>query len=166
LFNFTARIILKKVKMKKIVVFVGLIAFVSLLSCKENVTNKIKKENLEVAKNRDYKQNEGAAKLNFDRLEHDFGKITQGDVVETTFTFKNTGLNDLIITNATSTCGCTVPEWPKQPIAPGAEESIKVKFNSAGKSNKVTKTITLTTNTANGKESVVIKTEIMPKDKA
>jgi hypothetical protein len=152
--------------MKKIVVFVGLIVFVSLLSCKENVTSKIKKENLEIAKNRDYKQNEGAAKLKFDRLEHDFGKITQGDIVETTFTFKNTGLDDLIITNATSTCGCTVPEWPKQPIAPGAEESIKVKFNSSGKSNKVTKTITLTTNTANGKESVVIKTEIMPKDKA
>jgi len=166
LFNFTIRIILKIVKMKKIIVFVGLIAFVSLLSCKENVTSKIKKENLEIAKNRDYKQNEGAAKLTFDRLEHDFGKITQGDIVETTFKFKNTGLNDLIITNAKSTCGCTIPEWPKQPIAPGAEESIKVKFNSSGKSNKVTKTITLTTNTANGKESVVIKTEIMPKDKA
>ena len=89
-----------------------------------------------------------------------------GDIVETTFTFKNTGLNDLIITNAKSTCGCTIPEWPKEPIPPGAEESIKVKFNSAGKSNKVTKTITLATNTANGKESVVIKTEIMPKVKS
>ena len=152
--------------MKKIVVFVGLIAFISLVSCKENVTGKIKKENVEIAKNRDYTINEGAPKLVFDRLEHDFGKITQGDVVETIFTFKNTGKDDLIITNATSTCGCTIPEWPKQPIAPGAEESIKVKFNSSGKSNKVTKTITLTTNTANGKESVVIKTDIMPKDKA
>lgn len=152
--------------MKKIVVFVGLVAFVSLLSCKENVAGKIKKENVEIAKNRDSNINEGAAKLTFDRTEHDFGKITQGDVVETVFTFKNTGKNDLIITNATSTCGCTIPEWPKEPIPPGAEESIKVKFNSSGKSNKVTKTITLTTNTSNGKESVVIKTEIMPKDPA
>ena len=57
-----------------------------------------------------------------------------------------------------------MPEWPKEPIAPGAEGEIKVLFNSAGKLNKVTKTITLTTNTATGKESVMIKTDIKPKE--
>ncbi len=138
---------------------------VSFTSCKENVAGKINKANLEVAKERDYKINEGAAGLTFDRNSHDFGEIIQGDVVETTFTFKNTGKSELIITNATSTCGCTVPEWPKEPIAVGGEGEIKVKFNSAGKSNKVTKTITLTTNTPSGKESVIIKTDIKPKEK-
>ncbi len=136
---------------------------VSFTSCKENVAGKINKANLEVAKERDYKINEGAAALSFDRDTHDFGVITQGDIVETTFTFKNTGKSELIITNASSTCGCTIPEWPKEPIAVGGVGEIKVKFNSAGKSNKVTKTVTLTTNTPSGKESVVIKTEIKPK---
>ncbi len=148
--------------MKKILMLFVLCA--SFTSCKENVAGKINKANLEVAKERDYKTNEGAAGLTFDRASHDFGVITQGDVVETTFTFKNTGKSDLIITNATSTCGCTVPEWPKEPIPVGGEGEIKVKFNSAGKSNKVTKTITLTTNTPSGKESVIIKTEIKPKE--
>jgi len=150
--------------MKKVIVLVGLCAFISLTSCKENVAGKINQENLEIAKARDYKLNAGAAALVFDRAEHDFGTIVQGDVVETTFSFKNTGKTDLIITNATSTCGCTIPEWPKQPIAVGESGEIKVKFNSAGKLNKVTKTITLTTNTQTGKESVVIKTEIKPKE--
>jgi hypothetical protein len=140
-----------------------LLVFISFTSCKENVAGKIKKSNLEVAKQRDYKLNEGAPALTFDRKDHDFGVITQGDIVETTFTFKNTGKSELIITNATSTCGCTVPEWPKEPIPVGGEGEIKVKFNSTGKSNKVTKTVTLTTNTPDGKESVIIKTEIKPK---
>ncbi len=150
--------------MKKSLMLGSLFVFISFTACKENVASKINKENLEVAKERDYKSNDGAAVLTFDKNDHDFGVITQGDVVETIFTFKNTGKSELIITNATSTCGCTIPEWPKEPIPVGGEGEIKVKFNSAGKSNKVTKTITLTTNTPNGKESVVIKTEIKPKE--
>ena len=150
--------------MKKIIILAGLCAFVSFTSCKENVASKINKSNLEVANERDYKMNEGAAGLTFDRVNHDFGVITQGDVVETIFTFTNTGKSELIITNATSTCGCTIPEWPKEPIPVGGEGEIKVKFNSAAKLNKVTKTVTLTTNTPSGKESVVIKTEIKPKE--
>tara|TARA_R110002073_G_scaffold139232_2_gene289310 strand:- start:81177 stop:81632 length:456 start_codon:yes stop_codon:yes gene_type:complete len=147
--------------MKKIII---VFAFFALVSCKENVAGKINKENLVTAKERDSKLNVGEPALVFDRAEHDFGVITQGDQVETIFSFKNTGKSELIITNATSTCGCTVPEWPKEPIAPGAEGEIKVLFNSAGKLNKVTKTITLTTNTATGKESVMIKTDIKPKE--
>ncbi len=150
--------------MKKLTMLASLVVLISFTACKENVASKINKENLEVAKERDYKSNDGAAVLTFDKNDHDFGVITQGDVVETIFTFKNTGKSELIITNATSTCGCTIPEWPKEPIPVGGEGEIKVKFNSAGKSNKVTKTITLTTNTPNGKESVVIKTEIKPKE--
>jgi len=151
--------------MKKIIILASLCACVSLTACNENVASKINKANLEIAKERDYKQNEGAPALTFDRADHDFGEITQGDIVNTTFKFKNTGKSELIITNATSTCGCTIPEYPKQPIPVGGEGEIKVQFNSAGKSNKVTKTVTLTTNTAKGKESVVIKTEIKPKEK-
>jgi hypothetical protein len=151
--------------MKQLLALAILVIF-SLISCKENVANKINKENLEVAKQRDYKLNEGAAAISFSKTEHDFGVINEGDIVETTFSFKNTGKSELIITNAVGSCGCTVPEWPKEPIAAGESGQIKVKFNSQGKPNKQSKTITLTTNTSNGKETVLVKAEVTPKQKA
>jgi len=150
--------------MKKIAIIIVLVAF-SITSCKENVANKINQENLDVAKQRDYKLNEGAAAINFTKKEHDFGTINEGDVVETTFSFTNTGKSELIITNAVGSCGCTVPEWPKQPIGIGGAGEIKVKFNSSGKPNNQRKTITLTANTAKGKEVVVIKAQVTPKQK-
>jgi len=150
--------------MKKIAIIIVLVAF-SITSCKENVANKINQENLDVAKQRDYKLNEGAAAINFTKKEHDFGTINEGDVVETTFSFTNTGKSELIITNAVGSCGCTVPEWPKQPIGVGGAGEIKVKFNSSGKPNNQRKTITLTANTAKGKEVVVIKAQVTPKQK-
>lgn len=151
--------------MKQLLALTILVTF-SLISCKENVASKINKENLEVAKERDYKLNQGAAAITFSKTEHDFGVINEGDIVETTFNFKNTGKSELIITNAIGSCGCTVPEWPKEPIAAGESGQIKVKFNSQGKPNKQSKTITLTTNTANGKETVLVKAEVTPKQKA
>lgn len=151
--------------MKKIVLLLALAAF-TLTSCKEKVANKINKENLEIAKQRDFKMNEGAAEVTFSRTEHDFGVINEGDVVETTFSFQNTGKSDLIITNAVGSCGCTVPEWPKEPIAVGGTGVIKVKFNSSGKPNKQSKNVTLTTNTAKGSEVVVIKAQVTPKSTA
>lgn len=70
----------------------------------------------------------------FNEVVHDFGRITIGEKVEYSFKFRNTGSKDLVITSATSTCGCTVPEYPKEPIKPGREAYLKVVFNSAGKS--------------------------------
>lgn len=149
--------------MKRLLVILSIA--VLAVSCKENAVNKINKENLEIAKERDYKLNEGAAAITFDKSEHDFGTIDEGDVVETTFSFKNTGKSVLVITKAVGSCGCTVPEWPKQPIAVGETGEIKVKFNSSGKPNKQNKTITLTTNTAKGREMVRIKADVTPKAK-
>ncbi|RPD98849.1 DUF1573 domain-containing protein [Aureibaculum marinum] len=135
----------------------------SMISCKENAASKIKEENLKLAKERDFKMSEGAPAVSFSKTEHDFGVINEGDIVETTFDFKNTGKSALIISNATSTCGCTVPEYPKEPIPVGGTGSIRVKFNSSGKPNQINKVVTLTTNTANGKETVLIKANVTPK---
>ena len=151
--------------MKLQVKIILILAVFSMISCKENVTSKIKKENLEIAKQRDFKMTEGASAVTFSKTEYDFGTINEGDVVETTFDFKNTGKSALIISNATSTCGCTVPEYPKEPIPVGGTGSILVKFNSSGKPNQQNKVVTLTTNTAKGKEMVVIKANVIPKDK-
>jgi hypothetical protein len=88
-----------------------------------------------------------ATTIQFAETEFDFGKMKQGDQVEHVFKFTNTGSEPLIIEDAKGSCGCTVPSYPKEPVAPGASGEILVKFNSAGKSNNQQKTVTLTANT-------------------
>ena len=89
----------------------------------------------------------GTAAISFDQMAHNFGDIKQGEVVEYAFKFTNTGDKDLLITDAHSTCGCTVPDWPKEPIKPGKSSYMKVVFNSAGKEGYTEKEITITANT-------------------
>jgi hypothetical protein len=85
--------------------------------------------------------------MHFDQTKFDFGEMNQGDVVHHSFSFTNTGSNPLLITNAVGSCGCTVPTYPKEPIAPGGKGTIEVQFNSAGKKDMQDKTVTLTANT-------------------
>jgi hypothetical protein len=85
--------------------------------------------------------------IKFDNIKYDWGTVKQGDAVNHTYKFTNTGKTPLVITNAKASCGCTVPNWTKDPVAPGKTGEIKVKFDSAGKSGQVTKTITVTANT-------------------
>jgi len=87
--------------------------------------------------------------LSFEKTAHDFGTISQGDVVEEVFSFTNTGNEPLIITDARGTCGCTTPKWPHEPILPGAKGQITVGFNSAGKSGRQDKVVTITSNAVN-----------------
>lgn len=85
--------------------------------------------------------------MTFEVLEYNFGTIKQGEVVTREFKFKNTGREPLIINNAIGSCGCTVPDYPKEPIKPGGSGVIKVTFNSAGKMGQQDKTVTLTYDT-------------------
>lgn len=85
--------------------------------------------------------------MEFATLEHDFGTINEGDVVEYTYKFKNTGEAPLIIQHAQGSCGCTVPDWTKEPIPVGGEGYVKAKFDSKGKPNIQNKTVTVTANT-------------------
>lgn len=101
--------------------------------------------------------------MTFDKLSHDFGTIDEGEVVETVFTFTNTGSSDLIILNARGSCGCTVPDYPKdQPIAPGDSAKVTVKFDSNNKPNANNRSVTFTTNTKKGREVVQIRTFVTP----
>ncbi|MFM6954742.1 MAG: DUF1573 domain-containing protein [Sphingobacteriaceae bacterium] len=80
------------------------------------------------------------------------------------FFFTNTGKSALIISSAAATCGCTVPEYPKEPLAPGKTGIIHVVFNSTGKSGMQNKTITLTTNTFKGNEELHLVGNVKPKN--
>jgi hypothetical protein len=151
--------------MKKTIALSILSLSLLTLSCNENAAKKINDKNVEMAKQRDDEIKEGGPKLNFDKTEHDFGVINEGDVVETVFSFTNSGNSELIITSAKGSCGCTVPEWPKQPIMPGEAGEIKVKFNSSNKPNMQKKQVTLLTNTEQGKEILKITAEVTPKPK-
>jgi hypothetical protein len=89
--------------------------------------------------------------INFENPTSDWGKVNDGDKVTHVFKFTNTGENPLIISDAKGSCGCTVPEWPKEPIAPGKKGEIKVVFDSKGKGSKEgkmdSKKVTITANT-------------------
>ncbi|MCB0396081.1 MAG: DUF1573 domain-containing protein [Flavobacteriales bacterium] len=98
--------------------------------------------------------------LTLDEPEYDFGTISQGEKVEKSFTFKNTGKSDLIISNATGSCGCTVPTWPSAPIKPGETGVIEVVFNSEGKSGHQEKTVTVMANTQPNRSTIKIYGEV------
>ena len=151
--------------MSRAILAICLVVVMAFVSCKENATSKIKTDNVAVAAERDE-----ASKLlpvmQFAKVEHDFGTIVQGTPQETVFKFTNTGEAPLIITNASSSCGCTVPEYPKnKAIAPGESGEMLVKFNGAGQ-NQITKTITVLTNTTKGSELLKIKAFVNPKGSA
>jgi Protein of unknown function (DUF1573) len=85
--------------------------------------------------------------IKYEEESFDFGMVKEDEHVIHVFKFKNTGAEPLVISNARGSCGCTVPTWPKEPIAPGAMGEIKVDFNSAGKPGNQSKRITVVANT-------------------
>ena len=87
------------------------------------------------------------AKIVFEEVQYDYGKVDAGTLVEHTFVFTNTGKVPLVISDARSTCGCTVPEYPKEPVAPGQQGEIYVRFNTKGKFDRQIKPVTITANT-------------------
>lgn len=100
---------------------------------------------------------ENAPVITFSETSYDFGTVKQGEVVEHTFKFTNTGKSPLIIESATASCGCTVPESPKEPIAPGKTGEIKVQFNSTGKSGMQAPMVTVRANTVPNITQVSLK---------
>lgn len=94
--------------------------------------------------------NKNAPKFQFSEQNntHDFGKIPEGPVAEHVFEFKNTGKEPLIISNASASCGCTTPEWPKEPILPGKKGKITVRYNTQGRQGPFTKTVYIQSNAA------------------
>ncbi len=95
--------------------------------------------------------------ITWEKPTHDFGDITQGEKVEHTFKFTNTGDSPLVITNVQVTCGCTTPKgWTRDPIPPGEESEIILGFNSAGKYGRQKKIITIVSNAVNPEGAQIV----------
>ncbi|RZN83235.1 MAG: DUF1573 domain-containing protein [Winogradskyella sp.] len=148
--------------MKKVILGLGALCMLAFTSCKDNASSKVNSENVALAAERD--ANAGnLPMIKFDKETHDFGTIENGTPVETVFKYTNIGNSMLVVSNVKSTCGCTVPSNYTKQVAPGESGEFAVKFNGKGNGNKVTKAITMTTNTAKGNEQVKI-TAFVEKD--
>lgn len=119
-----------------------LILSVTLMACNSNTTNESDTNLIEFG---DGKEKE--AKFDFKETDWDFGTLTQGEIVEHSFKFTNVGNEPLVISSVRASCGCTVPDYSREPIKPGKTGVIKVSFDSNNKSNAVTNDVTITANT-------------------
>jgi len=150
--------------MKKLMFALVALATVSFTACNSNkASDKVDASKKEIAEERDA-QTQSFPVMEFDEKQFDFGTVEEGEVVEHTFAFTNTGEAPLIVSNAVSSCGCTVPTWTKEAIAPGEQGEMVVKFNTRGKPNKQMKAVRITANTQSGRETIRIKAFVNPKN--
>ena len=149
----------------KILEFITLIIAIILISCNTNdkkITTDLVKNPLSANPDPTIMM----PKIQLEEDNFDFGDILQGASVTHYFMIKNIGRDDLLISSVKGSCGCTVSEWPKDPILPGEKSNIKVTFNSTGKKGRQKKTITLLTNSIpNTKVITISGNVIIPKEK-
>ena len=142
--------------MKNSILAIAVIALFAFTSCKKNAADSVVETNVTQAADRDSKTGEFPV-MTFDEKQFDFGEITQGTAVEHIFTYTNTGKSNLVVVNAKSSCGCTVPTFTKEPVAPGSEGVITAIYNSKGRPGNFTKTITVKHNGEGGTEFLTIR---------
>lgn len=104
------------------------------------------------------------AVISFEETDYDFGTVQEGDIVNYTFKFTNTGSAPLLISKATATCGCTVPQWPKEPVGVGETGEIQVKFNTKNRRNMQTKYININANTKPAVTRLKISGNVLPNE--
>ena len=142
-----------------------LILIISLFSC-SNEQSKVPANVVNIPNSASGNDDlDGLPVIEFAALEHDFGKVIQGEVVSYSFKFKNTGKSDLLIANISAACGCTASEYPRTPVRPGEEQSIVVTFNSAGKTGFQNKTLEVAANTQPSNTILTIKAMVFTPEK-
>lgn len=104
-------------------------------------------------------------KIEFEAETHDFGKVIEGEIVSYAFKFKNSGASDLIISAVSTSCGCTASEYPEEPVKPGEEGTVKIRFNSSRRKGFQNKTATVLANTQPNKTQLRIKAMVINPEK-
>lgn len=153
--------------MRKTAFILAGLLFVSLTACNNDASSKIEneegmEEGTEENVDASTVENENAPAFAFETETHDFGKIQEGEKVAYDFVFTNSGESPLIISNAQGSCGCTVPQWPREPVAPGAQDKIHVVFDSSGKPGTQTKEVKLNANTTPNTKVLRITAQVQP----
>lgn len=97
----------------------------------------------------------------FDTLVHDFGIIIEGERVVCYFDYTNTGGGDLVITGVETTCGCTMPSWSREPLKPGAKETLALIFDTSGRSGEQRKQVTVKSNASNQVVRLTIRAKVI-----
>lgn len=100
--------------------------------------------------------------MTFNETTFDFGAVNEGELVAHTYSFTNTGSEPLVLSDAKGSCGCTVPKWPREPIAPGQTADITVEFNSKNKKGKRNQKVTVTANTNPPQTFIYLTGEVIP----
>jgi len=143
--------------MKKLLFVLSVLALISTVACKTNDKKSANTSDL----TQEEKTKIGLDSANFTSIEWldstnaNLGKVKEGAIVEVAYRFKNSGTKVLVVEDVTAGCGCTVPEKPEKPIAPGEESVIRAKFDSKGKAGTQNKYITVTANTTPSKQQVL-----------
>lgn len=106
--------------------------------------------------------NKPTTSMEFETYDYDFGTVTKNSSTTKVFRFVNTGTNPLVITNAKGSCGCTVPDWPKEPIMAGGTGEITVTYSPGEKEGEQNNTVTLTANTNPPSTILRIKADVIP----
>jgi hypothetical protein len=103
---------------------------------------------------------QGESLMNFDTLAHDFGTIIEGERVVCYFDYSNEGVGDLLITGVDATCGCTTPNWSREPLKPGEQETLEIVFDASGRSGEQRKLITVRSNASNQVVQLTIRAKV------
>lgn len=104
---------------------------------------------------------EGEPVMLFDTLAHNFGTIIEGERVVCYFDYRNGGGEDLLITDVEVTCGCTIPDWNREPLKPGAIETLELIFDASGRSGEQRKVITVKSNASNQVVRLTIRARVI-----
>jgi len=147
----------------KCVLFAFIVALCLMSACKQKSEGNLSTDLVTSPKSATQTSNKQAA-IKFDKEEHDFGTLLQGEVVSYSFHFTNTGNMPLIISEVGSSCGCTVGDYPREPIAPGKTGDIKVTYNSAGHHGFQSRILTVMSNTNPAKTTLRIKGKVQTPD--
>ncbi len=134
--------------MRKLITIFAATIFAASISCSQTTNQENK--------------NDKVPGIEFKFTEYDYGTIEQGADGTCEFLFKNTGKEALLLTNVKSSCGCTVPSWPKEPVKKGEKSKIIVKYNT-NRIGPINKSITVTSNASNSPVILKIKGKVVPK---
>jgi len=144
--------------MKKIIILAVALIMIILTSCGNRGSNSTGGSASDTGST-------GSGQIVFREYQHDFGKVAEGEKLSYTFTFDNKGTSDIVISSASTSCGCTIPKYERKPIHPGANGTLEVVFDTSGRNGTQTKTITVKSNASTPVVLLKITAEVITNDK-